>query len=92
MWKDKNFSDQEVDALETFNVHCPVFHLLRKLEDLYESCVEPFEIDADVMLVCKYLKAHRDKSLDHLCSGMYLYVMLWRGITLAGFNIQPSYM
>ena len=71
MWEDKDLSNHGVDVLETFNILCPVFHLLEKIDNLYESCVEPFKIDADVMLVCKYLKAHRDKNLDHLCRGMY---------------------
>ena len=49
--------------------------MLGKSDELLISQVEPFEIDADVMLVCKYLKAHMDKNLDHMCSGMYFLAM-----------------
>lgn len=55
------------DVLENFCCELPVLNLIKN-EHLV-SKDEPYAVDADVQLVCKYLNALKTGAIDHLYKG-----------------------
>lgn len=52
------------ENLELFYSELPVLKLLGK--PYYISPDDPYDVDSDVQLVCKYLRAYKNKNIDRL--------------------------